>query len=268
MYQPGIPHNRRGWAPILYQKKPAVFPSLFEAEAHALTEIKNTQTVRAPEVITYGAGSDQAYLVLEYIEEGGTSSAGQAELGTQLARLHRVNQPFFGWSMDNCIGATPSPTHARMTGYLSIGITAWFISLNLPPAKAENLRVPKPCSIPSIPFSITTPPTPLCSMEICGEGMPVRTAREILLFLIRRLTMGTGRQTWLSPICLVDFPPRFIMPTNANSRSTRALSKEKLCIISTMSSIISIYLEAAMHPPLSQVLISLFILYEKPVSTY
>ena len=93
---------------FIKKNQPSFLP-FFEAEAHALTEIKNTKTVRVPEVITYGTGSDQAYLVLEYIEEGATSSAGQAELGTQLARLHRVNQPFFGWSMDNCIGATPQP---------------------------------------------------------------------------------------------------------------------------------------------------------------
>ena len=31
------------------------------------------------------------------------------ELGTQLARLHMIEQPFFGWHRDNCIGATPQP---------------------------------------------------------------------------------------------------------------------------------------------------------------
>lgn len=93
---------------FIKKNQPSFLP-FFEAEARALSEIKNTNTVRVPEVIAHGVESDNAYLVLEYIEEGGNSYAGQAELGTQLARLHLVKLPFFGWSMDNCIGATPQP---------------------------------------------------------------------------------------------------------------------------------------------------------------
>ena len=43
------------------------------------------------------------------MEEGPDSPSSQAELGTQLARLHAIEQPYFGWSRDNCIGATPQP---------------------------------------------------------------------------------------------------------------------------------------------------------------
>ena len=67
MYQPSIT-NHRGWSPILF-KKPTIFSSFLEAEAQALTEIKNTKTVRVPEVIAHGVENAQAYLVLEYIEE-------------------------------------------------------------------------------------------------------------------------------------------------------------------------------------------------------
>ena len=91
------------------KKNQASFLPFFQAEAQALSEISDTQTVRAPEVIAHGLENEQAFLVLEFIEEGRNSGEGQAKLGTQLAQLHRVSQPFFGWSMDNCIGATPQP---------------------------------------------------------------------------------------------------------------------------------------------------------------
>ena len=91
------------------KKNQSSFLPFFEAEAEALTEISNTETVRVPSVIAHGMDNGQAFLVLEYIEEGRNSSNGQVNLGTQLARLHRVSQPYFGWSTDNCIGATPQP---------------------------------------------------------------------------------------------------------------------------------------------------------------
>ena len=91
------------------KKNQSSFLPFFEAEAQALTEISKTETARVPGVIAHGMDNRQAFLVLEYIEEGRNSSNGQVNLGTQLARLHRVSQPYFGWSTDNCIGATPQP---------------------------------------------------------------------------------------------------------------------------------------------------------------
>ena len=87
----------------------ASFLPFFEAEAEALKEIRSTQTIMAPDVITHGVAKDQAFLVLEYIEEGRSSSGSQKNLGMLLAKMHRIEQPFFGWGRDNCIGATPQP---------------------------------------------------------------------------------------------------------------------------------------------------------------
>ena len=87
----------------------ASFLPFFEAEAIALKEIRATQTIMAPDVITHGVVKDQAFLVLEYIEEGRSSPGSQKNLGTLLAKMHKIEQPFFGWERDNCIGATPQP---------------------------------------------------------------------------------------------------------------------------------------------------------------
>ena len=91
------------------KKNQASFLSFFKAEAQALTEIRETQTIHAPEVIAHGVENDKAFLVLEFMKEGTASPSGQAKLGTLLAKMHRVEQAHFGWGMDNCIGATPQP---------------------------------------------------------------------------------------------------------------------------------------------------------------
>ena len=94
------------------KKNQLSFLTFFQAEARALQEMKDTNTIRVPTVIAHGAAQAQAYLVLEYIEEGSSGPNGQATLGSLLAQMHRVVQPHFGWSMDNCIGATPQPNPA------------------------------------------------------------------------------------------------------------------------------------------------------------
>ena len=80
---------------------------IFEAEAHALKEIRATHSVMTPDVIAHGIEKDQAFLVLEFIEEGKSSPQSQATLGTLLAKMHKIEQPYFGWDLENCIGATP-----------------------------------------------------------------------------------------------------------------------------------------------------------------
>jgi protein-ribulosamine 3-kinase len=91
------------------KKNHASFLPFFEAEGKALEEIRSTQSIHAPEVIASGREDKDAFLVLEYIQEGTSQAEGQAQLGQLLAKMHNVEQPYFGWNMDNCIGATPQP---------------------------------------------------------------------------------------------------------------------------------------------------------------
>ncbi len=80
---------------------------MFEAEALGLQEIAATKSVRVPEVICQGSNQQHSYLVLEYISLRGLRSDGNIALGEQLAHMHKVKQPFFGWQKDNTIGSTP-----------------------------------------------------------------------------------------------------------------------------------------------------------------
>jgi fructosamine-3-kinase len=78
--------------------------AMFEAEADGLREILASGTLLAPGPVCSGRADGQAYLVLDYLDLGGRGS--DAELGRQLAAMHRVSQERFGWWRDNSIGAT------------------------------------------------------------------------------------------------------------------------------------------------------------------
>ena len=69
----------------------ASFLPFFEAEAIALKEIRSTQTIMAPNVITHGLVKDQAFLVLEYIEEGRSSLMSQKIWEHYLRKCTRLN---------------------------------------------------------------------------------------------------------------------------------------------------------------------------------
>ena len=80
---------------------------MFEAEAKGLTELAATQCLRIPNLICSGKTSQHSYLVLEYIDCQPFNAASSKLLGEQLAQLHQIEQPFFGWHYDNTIGSTP-----------------------------------------------------------------------------------------------------------------------------------------------------------------
>lgn len=80
---------------------------MFAAEAQGLEEIVRANVIRAPTPVCCGTAGAQSYLVLEFIALGHGSQVSQEQLGQQLAGLHRVTRPHYGWTRDNTIGATP-----------------------------------------------------------------------------------------------------------------------------------------------------------------
>lgn len=81
--------------------------SMFAAEAAGLEELASSHTIKLPTVIAHGGHQQHAYLVLEYIPLTGLRGDSSRRLGQQLAALHRIRQPYFGWHTDNTIGSTP-----------------------------------------------------------------------------------------------------------------------------------------------------------------
>ncbi|HAV61549.1 MAG TPA: hypothetical protein DCY13_04190, partial [Verrucomicrobiales bacterium] len=81
--------------------------SAFEAEFDGLKAIAETNTIRVPRPLCLGMAEGQAWLVMELLPMGSAGPGSQEQLGRQLAALHRIRQPHFGWHRDNTIGATP-----------------------------------------------------------------------------------------------------------------------------------------------------------------
>lgn len=80
---------------------------MFVAESAGLVEIVNSQTIRAPRPVCFGTAGEASYIVMEYIVPGTPGKDSYTTLGQQLAAMHRVIHPQFGWQRDNTIGSTP-----------------------------------------------------------------------------------------------------------------------------------------------------------------
>lgn len=85
----------------------------FRAEAEGLAALAATGTVLTPGVI----GVSDHELVTERIQPGQASTASWIQLGHQLAAMHDIPQPCFGFSSDNFCGDTPQPNHQMQDGY-------------------------------------------------------------------------------------------------------------------------------------------------------
>lgn len=81
------------------------FPSLFEAEADGLNRLNEAGPIRTPGVIAYGEVGGDAYLLLEWIEQGLASDAGWRRFGAEVAALHQHTAEAFGLQRDNYIGS-------------------------------------------------------------------------------------------------------------------------------------------------------------------
>jgi len=92
--------------------------AMFEAEFAGLKEIAQTNTIKVPLPILTGTFSDKAFLVLESIALTSGNQQSDEQLGFQLAALHKLKKPYFGWHLDNTIGSTQqinSPTDNWLT---------------------------------------------------------------------------------------------------------------------------------------------------------
>lgn len=94
--------------------------AMFEAEVDGLAALSATKIIRVPEV--FGAGlaeSGQAWIELEFLDLRGLDDRAGAQLGEQLAELHRQTgkqaNAAYGWPHDNFIGATPQSNQSHRT---------------------------------------------------------------------------------------------------------------------------------------------------------
>jgi fructosamine-3-kinase len=93
--------------PLFVKLAPREQAAMFEAEAAGLEELAHAKALRVPQVLGRGEAEGQAFLVLEWIDFGGTTARSERRLGELLAVQHRVSSESFGWHRDNTIGRTP-----------------------------------------------------------------------------------------------------------------------------------------------------------------
>ncbi|HEY4746406.1 MAG TPA: fructosamine kinase family protein, partial [Steroidobacteraceae bacterium] len=86
--------------------------AMFAAEAAGLAELEWAHAVRVPRLLASGHTEGAAFLALEWIETGVAGPDYEARLGKELAALHAVTAPRFGWVRDNTIGRTPQANAA------------------------------------------------------------------------------------------------------------------------------------------------------------
>lgn len=93
---------------VLFVKTgPAGALDMYSAEADGLAEIRDTGTVRVPQVVATGTTGRDAFLALEWLDLERPTAASDRNLGERLAAMHRVTADRFGWKRDNTIGRTP-----------------------------------------------------------------------------------------------------------------------------------------------------------------
>lgn len=82
---------------------------MFAAEAEGLIELNKADAIKVPKPLCWGSTSSSSYIVMDFIEEGNSTSQSQRKLGQQLAEMHRYTSKTFGWHRNNTIGSTPQP---------------------------------------------------------------------------------------------------------------------------------------------------------------
>lgn len=95
--------------PVFVKEAPADRLEMLEAERHGLLELRSAEAIRVPEPLAAGAVEGSAFLALEWIDFGPSTTASDERLGEQLAALHRHRADRYGLDRDNTIGSTPQP---------------------------------------------------------------------------------------------------------------------------------------------------------------
>ncbi|MGB5693940.1 MAG: fructosamine kinase family protein [Flavobacteriaceae bacterium] len=93
-----------------YLRNPQAF-HMFQCEREGLKAIRDTGTIKAPEVYYCEKAEAGAVLLMEYIESRRPSSSDMYSFGTQLALMHKEAASEFGWVSDNYIGSLKQPNN-------------------------------------------------------------------------------------------------------------------------------------------------------------
>jgi fructosamine-3-kinase len=103
-YQVTINHNTNFFLKINSAKK---YPALFEKEKNGIEFLGKEKAIHVPAVIACGEIDNYQILLLEWIVPGIRTEQFWKSFGKQLAELHYVSNPQFGFTEANYMGALP-----------------------------------------------------------------------------------------------------------------------------------------------------------------
>ncbi len=81
------------------------YPGMFEAEARGLQRLRETSTLRIPEVLMTGEAGEYSFLMLENMTEEYAGQEFFANFGRDLGKLHQTSWKAFGLDHSNYIGS-------------------------------------------------------------------------------------------------------------------------------------------------------------------
>lgn len=95
------------------------YPAMFEKEARGLDALRNNSSLLIPRVIKCGVVTSHQYLLLEWMEPGGSSADSWKRFGAALASMHLQRKDYFGWEEDNYIGSLRqlNTSHTRWSSF-------------------------------------------------------------------------------------------------------------------------------------------------------
>jgi len=82
-----------------------LYPAMFEKEALGLKLLRETGSIKVPDVVTFGNVDEDSFLVLNYIESGHKSRSFWDDFAKNLTALHKNTSEKFGLDHDNYIGS-------------------------------------------------------------------------------------------------------------------------------------------------------------------
>lgn len=91
------------------------FPGMFEKEALGIKLLDKANEIQVPEVVTFGEGDRDSFLILNYIETGHKKSGFWENFAKNLGNLHRHSADFFGLDYDNYIGSLPQSNNKHLS---------------------------------------------------------------------------------------------------------------------------------------------------------
>lgn len=81
------------------------YPGMFEAEAKGLKILADANAIYVPQPVANGEFENTSFIIIEFVESSAKNKNFWKNFGSNLAKLHRASNEYFGLDHDNYIGS-------------------------------------------------------------------------------------------------------------------------------------------------------------------